>query len=117
MIDEAQHLAERVYPYLKIIMDAGCSVILSGLPDLHDLLRNRHPDVLSRMTHLKLEPLGAEELKRLLPDFDAEAVEVLHGSTANMREMMSVADNCRDYKLTNGLKTVTVEVVLMFVGD
>jgi AAA domain len=119
IIDEAQHLAERVYPYLKIIMDAGNSIILSGLPDLHDSLRARHPDVLSRMTHLKLGVLSQDEMSKLLPDFTPAAVSVLYGhkSNPNMREMMSIVAICRDYASESKLDVIDVDTVSLFAFE
>lgn len=118
IIDEAQHLPHSLYPYLKIIMDAGTSIILSGLPELHDTLKNKHPDVLSRLTHIQLEPLSEDDLFSLVKDdFDADAFSVIYGSTYDMRMMMSHIKNCRDYIKSNGLKTVDIDTVLQFINE
>jgi hypothetical protein len=118
IIDEAQHLPHSLYPYLKIIMDTGTSVILAGLPELHDSLKNKHPDVLSRLTHIQLEPLSEDDLYSLVKDdFDADAFSVIYGSTYDMRMMMSHIKNCRDYISGNNLKTVGIDTVLQFIND
>jgi len=118
IIDEAQHLPHSLYPYLKIIMDAGTSVILAGLPELHDTLKNKHPDVLSRLTHIQLEPLSEDDLYGLVKDdFEADAFSVIYGSTYDMRMMMSHIKNCRDYITSNQLQMVTVDIVLQFIKE
>lgn len=118
IIDEAQHLPYSLYPYLKIIMDTGTSVILAGLPELHDTLKNKHPDVLSRLTHIQLEPLSEEDLYSLVnEDFDADAFSVIYGSTYDMRMMMSHIANCRDYIAGNNLQTVSIDTVLQFIKE
>ena len=115
IIDEAQHLTRLVYPELKIIMDAGCSLILAGLPDLHDTLRNRYPDVLSRMTWIRLEPLELNKIKELLTDFEEDAVEVLYATSANMRKFFAVVENCRDKAVSENLDIITVDTVISFI--
>jgi len=117
MIDEAQELPESIYPYLKIIMDEGNSLILAGLPELRDLLKAKYPDVLSRLIVLKLNPLDLDDIRKLLPDFSKDAVDLLHGSTNNMREMMKIVTSCRDYVSSEKLASVDVDTALQFIDE
>lgn len=120
VIDEAHHLTRRVYPYLKIIMDTGSTVVLAGLPDLHDTLRNHYPDVLSRMTHLKVTVLSQDDIAILLPEFTPAAVSVLYGykDKPDMREILeNIAESCRDYARDIKLEKIDVDTVSLFVFE
>ncbi|ASF47025.1 ATP-binding protein [Methylovulum psychrotolerans] len=116
IIDEAQDLPHAIYPYLKIVMDAGSSIILAGLPELFDALKDRHPDVKSRLTHIKLEPLTEGDMFKLVSDdFDPDAFSIIYGSSFDMREMMSHIKNCRDYIKANNITTVGIDTVMKFI--
>lgn len=118
IIDEAQHLPQAVYPYLKIIIDAGSSVILCGLPELRSALKARHPDVLSRLTHIELEPLSEADMFQLVEsDFERDAFSTIYGSTCDMRVMMNHVKNCRDYMEAMHLDKVDLDTVLQFIKD
>ena len=116
IIDEAQDLPIDIYPYLKIIIDAGNVVILAGLPELHSILKNRHPDVLSRLTPIQLKPLTEADMFALVKDdFEEDAFAILYGSTEDMRVMTSCIQNCRDYLEANGLTKVDADIVEKFI--
>lgn len=118
IIDEAQHLPDAIWPYVKIMMDAGNSFIFAARPDLHDTLKDRHPDVLSRVKHLKLEPLAEADMYKLVQaDFDEDAFSVIYGSTYDMRVMVNHIDNCRDYAVEHKLEKVSIDIVMQFVGE
>lgn len=118
VIDEAQHLPLDLYPFMKIIIDAGSSIVLAGLPELRHTLKARHPDVLSRLTHIPLEPLAEEDLyQAVASDFDMDAFSIIYGSTNDMRVMMTVVDNCRDYLSTVGGSRIDMDIVLKFIND
>jgi len=114
-IDEAQHLPKEIFPYLKLIMDAGNSVVAAGLFDLYDILRTKHPDVLSRMTLVRLPVLNYDDMLKLVPDFEESAFEAIYGQIENMREIIQVINNCRDY-IKKGEK-ITVNTVLKFLPE
>jgi predicted AAA+ superfamily ATPase len=118
IIDEAQHLPHSLYPYLKIIMDSGSSVILAGLPELRQTLVDKHPDVLSRLTHIELEPLAEQDLyAHLGADFEEDAFSAIYGSTGDMRVMMSIVQDCRDYAEAKGVNSIGMDLVSMFIRD
>jgi ABC-type dipeptide/oligopeptide/nickel transport system ATPase component len=116
IIDEAQHLPEGLFPYLKIIMDAGCPLILAARESLHENLRTKHADVLSRMTVIPLSILGYEDMNAMMPDFIDDSFSCVYTSMSNMREMMTVVKNCRDYAGEHGLSTIDDEVISQFVN-
>lgn len=115
IIDEAQHLPEGIFPYLKIIMDAGNTLVLVGLPVLRDDLRKRHEDVLSRLTTIKLGVLSYDDMLSLVPDFDADDFGIIYNNLHNMRAMMTVVKNCRDYAEANSIKVINHEIIELFL--
>jgi len=114
-IDEAGLLPKDIFPYLKMAMDNGVSIVMAGLQDFYDNLKTRHPDIASRMTLVKMYPLGYEDMKKLVPDFEEDAFDVLHGGAPNMRQLMQVVKNCRDRITVENHDKVTVELVLEFL--
>ena len=57
VIDEANDLDRRVWPYFKRIIDAGIPMVLAGLPNVRTYLASEHPDILSRLKVLTLFPI------------------------------------------------------------
>lgn len=115
IIDEAQHLPKDVFPYLKIIMDAGNPLILAGLPELQSMLKKYHADVLSRLTTIKIGVLSYEDFLTLVPDFDPDDFSIIYNSMSNMRAMMTAVKNCRDYAEENNIKLIDYKVIELFV--
>lgn len=98
IIDEAQHLRPDFYPYLKMISDYGNTLILSGLVELADLLKDRHPDILSRLMKMVLEPISVEEFEQKLSDKFADgAIKTINGKAKTMRELVETIDDCLLY--------------------
>lgn len=117
VIDEAQHLTPAIYPYLKLIMEAGNILIFSGLTDLVDSLRAKHPDVLSRMVQLKLLPISLAEFKKATPDFDELAMDIIYGYSESARVTIEMIEYCRDYAAEKGIEVITAEIAEMFIED
>ncbi len=63
IIDEANDLDTRVWPYLKRIIDAGVPIVLAGLPKVRTYLSHNHPDILSRLKTLILYPIVSGGVK------------------------------------------------------
>lgn len=61
VIDEANDLDPRVWPYMKRIIDAGVPVVFAGLPKVRTYLTSEHPDILSRLKTLVLYPIVVED--------------------------------------------------------
>ena len=117
VIDEAQHLTPAIYPYLKLIMEAGNIVIFSGLTDLVDSLRAKHPDVLSRMVQLKLLPISLAEFKKATPDFEEEAMDSIYGYSESARVTIEMIEYCRDYAAEKGIEMITANIADLFIED
>ena len=54
IIDEANDLDRRVWPYFKRIIDSGTPMIFAGLPNVRTFLASEHPDILSRQAVTEL---------------------------------------------------------------
>jgi AAA+ ATPase superfamily predicted ATPase len=118
IIDEAQDLPNTIWPYIKIMMETRSTFVLAGLPELHDFLKGRHPDVLSRLTHIGLEPLPEESMFQLVQEyFEPDAFSLIYGATYDMRVMMGKVESCFDYIKENGIKRVDLEVAMQFMED
>ncbi|MCP4751234.1 MAG: ATP-binding protein, partial [Proteobacteria bacterium] len=61
VIDEANDLDRRIWPYFKRIMDAKVPIVLAGLPRVRTFLKSEHPDILSRLKILVLFPIMVED--------------------------------------------------------
>ena len=121
IIDEAQHLPEGLFPYLKIIMDGngsngGCSIIMAARESLHESLRAKHADVLSRMTVIPLDILSYEDMATAMPDFADDSFLSIYHNMSNMREMMTAVKNCRDYAAEHSLTSINDDVIENFVS-
>lgn len=60
IIDEANDLDTRVWPYLKRIIDARVPIVFAGLPKVRTHLTRNHPDILSQLRTLVLYPIIVE---------------------------------------------------------
>lgn len=117
IIDEAQDLPSTIWPYIKIMIDAGNSFILAGRPEIKDALEERHPDVLSRLTHIPINLLAEDDMYQLVKDdFDQDAFSVIYAASYDMRVMMTQVANCRDYMHEQGLKRIDVMTASRFVS-
>jgi replication-associated recombination protein RarA len=118
IIDEAQDLDKKVFPYFKLIIDSGNSLIMAGRPQIHEILANDYPDLLSRFTHIEINILGYEQLLELLKGqycFDDDAVDYLYGASNNMRQMINIAENCYESMKADKLLTVNEDMVREFI--
>lgn len=118
IIDEAQHLPDSIYPYMKIIMDAGNCVILAGLPDVKKTLKNKYTDLLSRFTHIGLKRLSEKDMFGLVSDtFDDDAFNGIYGATEDMGTIISIVENCLDYLAEHDLKKVDIDIAEKFCKE
>jgi thymidine kinase len=97
IIDEANDLDKRVWPYLKRIMDAHVPIVLAGLPKVRTYLTSQHPDILSRLKTLILYPIVVEDFILEYMDFESEAIEQIYvASRGDMRKFKEICTDCRD---------------------
>ncbi len=118
IIDEANDLDRRAWPYLKRIIDAGVPVVLAGLPKVRTFLNSEHPDILSRLKTLVLYPIVVEDFIIEYKDFETEAVEQIYVATkGDMRKFKEICTDCRDRAKELKYSFVDVNLALEFLTD
>lgn len=118
IIDEANDLDRRVWPYLKRIIDAGVPVVLAGLPKVRTFLASEHPDILSRLKTLVLYPIVVEDFIIEYKDFEPEAIEQIYVATkGDMRKFKEICTDCRNRAKELKYSFVDVNLALKFISD
>jgi len=96
IIDEANDLDSRVWPYFKRIIDSGIPIVFAGLPKVRTYLQSEHPDILSRLKVLLLYPIVVEDfIQKYKNQIMPEAIEQIYISTkADMRKFEEICTDC-----------------------
>lgn len=96
IIDEANDLDRRVWPYFKRIIDAGIPMVFAGLPNVRTYLASEHPDILSRLKVLSLFPIIVEDfIEKYKNNISQEAVEQIYAVTnSDMRKFEEICSDC-----------------------
>ncbi|BBO81135.1 hypothetical protein DSCO28_17320 [Desulfosarcina ovata subsp. sediminis] len=118
VIDEANDIDKRVWPYLKRIMDAHVPIVLAGLPKVRTYLTSQHPDILSRLKTLILYPIVVEDFILEYKDFESEAIEQIYVATrGDMRKFKEICTDCRDKAKELGHSFVDLNLVVGFLSN
>jgi len=118
IIDEANDLDPRLWPYLKRIIDAGVPIVFAGLPKVRTYLASEHPDILSRLKTLVLYPIEVEDFILEYKDFEPEAVEQIYAATkGDMRKFEEIVTDCRERARELKYVFVDVNLVLSFLAE
>jgi thymidine kinase len=118
IIDEANDLDPRVWPYLKRIIDAGVPIVFAGLPKVRTYLSRNHPDILSRLKTLILYPIEVELFIEQYKDIQQEAVEQIYMAVkGDMRKFKEICTDCRDKAKELNHKFVDINLALEFISD
>jgi hypothetical protein len=118
IIDEANDLDRRVWPYLKRIIDAQVPIVLAGLPKVRTYLTREHPDILSRLKTLILYPIVVEDFILEYKDFEAEAIEQIYVATkGDMRKFKEICTDCRDKAKELKHSFVDLNLVVAFLSN
>jgi DNA transposition AAA+ family ATPase len=118
IIDEANDLDTRVWPYLKRIIDAGVPIVFAGLPKVRTYLSRNHPDILSRLKTLILYPIEVEDFIEKYKDIQQEAVEQIYMAVkGDMRKFKEICTDCRDRANELNHKFVDINLALEFISD
>lgn len=118
IIDEANDLDRRTWPFLKRIIDAGVPVILAGLPKVRTFLTSEHPDILSRLKILLLYPIEVEDFILEYKDFEAEAIEQVYAAVkGDMRKFEEICSDCREKAKELNYSFVDVNLVLSLLAE
>ncbi|MCK5783377.1 MAG: ATP-binding protein [Desulfobacterales bacterium] len=118
IIDEANDLDTRVWPYLKRIIDARVPIVFAGLPKVRTYLVRNHPDILSRLKTLILYPIIVEDFIVEYKDIQQEAIEQIYMSVkGDMRKFKEICTDCRDRAEELNYKFVDINLALEFISD
>jgi hypothetical protein len=118
VIDEANDIDKRVWPYLKRIMDAHVPIVLAGLPKVRTYLTSQHPDILSRLKTLILYPIVVEDFILEYKDFESEAIEQIYVATrGDMRKFKEICTDCRDKAKELGHSFVDLNLVVDYLAN
>ena len=118
IMDEANDLDPRVWPYLKRIIDAGIPIVFAGLPKVRTYLSRNHPDILSRLKTLILYPIEVELFIEQYKDIQQEAVEQIYMAVkGDMRKFKEICTDCRDKAKELNHKFVDINLALEFISD
>jgi chloramphenicol 3-O-phosphotransferase len=118
LIDEANDLDRRVWPYLKRIIDAGVPIVFAGLPKVRTFLASEHPDILSRLKTLTLYPIEVEDFILQYKDFEPEAIEQIYASVkGDMRKFEEILTDCREKAKQLNHAFVGVNLVLSLLSE
>lgn len=118
VIDEANDLDRRVWPYLKRIIDSHVPIVFAGLPKVRTFLTSEHPDILSRLKTLILYPIVVEDFIMEYKDFEPEAVEQIYVATkGDMRKFKEICTDCRDRAKELKYSFVDVNLAVSFLTN
>lgn len=118
VIDEANDLDRRIWPYFKRIMDAKVPIVLAGLPRVRTFLKSEHPDILSRLKILVLFPILVEDFIDEYKDIEPQAVEQIYiAARGDMRKFKEICTDCRDKAKELEHSFVDVNLALEFLTD
>lgn len=118
IIDEANDLDRRTWPYLKRIIDAGVPIVLAGLPQIRTYLKSEHPDILSRLKVLILYSIDVEDFFLEYKDFEPEALEQIYAAVkGDMRKFEEICTDCREKAQELKYSFVDVNLVLSFLSE
>lgn len=118
IIDEANDLDSRVWPYLKRIIDAGVPIVFAGLPKVRTYLSRNHPDILSRLKTLILYPIEVEDFIEKYKDIQQEAVEQIYMAVkGDMRKFKEICTDCQDRVKELNHNFVDINLALEFISD
>jgi thymidine kinase len=118
VIDEANDLDRRVWPFLKRIIDAKVPIVFAGLPKVRTFLTSEHPDILSRLKTLILYPIVVEDFIQEYKDFEAEAIEQIYVATkGDMRKFKEICMDCRDKAKELKQSFIDVNLAVSFLSN
>ncbi len=119
IIDEANDLDSRVWPYFKRIIDARIPIVFAGLPNVRTYLASEHPDILSRLKVLTLFPIIVEDfIEKYKNNMSQEAVEQIYAATNNdMRKFEEICSDCRNKAKELNYSLVDINLALTFLTN
>ncbi|WP_419656561.1 putative transposase (ATPase domain protein) [Desulfosarcina variabilis str. Montpellier] len=118
VIDEANDLDRRVWPYFKRIIDAYIPMVFAGLPKVRTYLASEHPDILSRLKVLTIYPIIVEDFIAEYKNFSSEAIEQIYAATdGDMRKFEEICIECQDKAKELKYSLVDINLALTVLTD
>ena len=119
VIDEANDLDRRIWPYFKRIMDSSIPMVFAGLPSVRTYLASEHPDILSRLKVLTLYPIIVEDfIQKYKSNISPEAIEQIYAATnGDMRKFEEICGDCLDKAKELKYSLVDINLALTFLSD
>ncbi len=119
IIDEANDLDTRVWPYFKRIIDSGIPMVFAGLPKVRTYLESEHPDILSRLKILTLFPIVVEDfIEKYKHIITPEAVEQIYAATnGDMRKFKEICSDCIDEAKELKYSLVDINLAVTFLTN
>jgi thymidine kinase len=119
IIDEANDLDPRVWPYFKRIIDAGIPMVFAGLPKVRTYLASEHPDILSRLKIRTLFPIVVEDfIQKYEHIITPEAIEQIYAATnGDMRKFKEICSDCIDEAKELKYSLVDINLALSFLTN
>ncbi len=118
IIDEANDLDARVWPFLKRIIDAGVPIVFAGLPKVRTFLASEHPDILSRLKTLILYPIIVEDFINEYKNIKPEAIEQIYVAThGDMRKFREICTDCLDKAKELKYSFVDLNLAMEFITE
>ncbi len=119
VIDEANDLSPKIWPFLKRIIDAEIPVVFAGLPKVRAFLAGEHPDILSRLKVLILYPIVVEDLiLEYKKKINSEAIEQIYMAVnGDMRKFEEICVDCMDRAKELKYTFVDLNLALEFIND
>jgi len=121
LIDEVHELLKRktskeVLPRMKELMDEGSNFILLGLDTVPKDMNEDYHDLRDRFLSFSLVSLTKSDTEKAFPDFDGNALKIIHGQNWSMRSELNVIKKCMQYIKNKGLPKVTEEIAEELIG-
>ena len=119
VIDEANDLSPKIWPFLKRIIDAEVPVVLAGLPKVRAFLADERPDILSRLKVLVLYPIIVEDfIHEYKNKINPEAIEQIYMAVnGDMRKFEEICVDCLDRAKELKYSFVDINLALEFIND
>jgi type II secretory pathway predicted ATPase ExeA len=112
--DEGQDMTKDIYPYLKMLIDAGNVFVIAGHDHLEEkMTRAKSRDVMRRFQMLQVKSLFKKELEDsgLFKDIAPDALQWLDNVAESTGVFMDTIEDCRHYAKEQQLKIIPLEIV------
>jgi len=98
-LDEAQHMRDSLWPYVKMMIDEGVPFVIAGVPELYKELKGKHPDILSRLRLIVTVNMASEDVFQKYKDLiNKDVIDYVYGlCDFNARYLFDYIENIVDF--------------------